>query len=253
MLLVRTIRDPGTSPEIRQEALLGMAVLPVAAIRQEALRQLTLRPESLDAGGLRRTLEALDAEIAGPADPVVLSAHMDLLEALRPAGQGQALAGIILSVRREAVAGRAGALLVEQGTSEDIRRLAGMYDDAAPAQRIRIVRTLGLRGDPEDLPVLAKALTSQDAALRTTAAAGLALHPAPAAVRILEGARKDPSAQVRQAALGALSHHSPQLPGAAAAGPARDDPGDPQSLGSILRSARRRIALQDGEQGDDNR
>jgi hypothetical protein len=144
--LVRTLRDPGNDPRTRRETLLQMAVHPVAAFREEALRQLA-RPEAgLDPACQGRLLAALSAEIEGPASPPVLAAHLELIEAARPAGAGPLLAALLRSATAERVARRAGLALARVGTPEDLEALARELPSAEPWLAGRIVMTLSAAG-----------------------------------------------------------------------------------------------------------
>jgi hypothetical protein len=150
--LVRLLRDPGTDPRERRETLLQMAVHPEAAFREEAIRQLA-RPEAgLDAECLARLLAGLRAEIDGPASPLVLAAHLDLIEETRPAGAGPILAGLLRSAGAERVALRAALALARVGTTEDLKALARELPSAEPWLAVRILKTLSAAGSADQAP-----------------------------------------------------------------------------------------------------
>lgn len=238
--LVRGLRDPSAPEQARRELLLEMAGDPSPAIREASVLSLGWMEVGLDAESAQSLLTLFGEEVDGAADPAVLSAHLDLLEATPVPGAGAHLARLLWTAPRERIAWRAENLLAAQGTREDFQILAGSFGTAGPAVKVRILRALSLRGSSEHLPVFREALRNLDPAVRAAAVAALASHPAPGAAAILLVACQDPEPAIGAAARSALERRSPGGGRPQSALRARED--DPGRLEALLMAARERMA-----------
>jgi hypothetical protein len=231
--MVRSLRG-GLNGEARSEMLLELAAHRLPAVRAEAVRQLGLSPALLDASTAFRAAEVLRAEAEGPAHPMVLSAHMDLLEGRNDGIGGSALVRVIRSSPHPSIARRAGLLLEALGTPADWRELAGAFGEVKPATQVSVLGALASRESPRATAVYARAMESPDRRVRIAAVTGLRGSKTPAAVRLLRGAGRDPSPEVRSAAAAALEAG----PKAESSTADKRDGEDPGSLRNLLRSVR---------------
>jgi HEAT repeat protein len=237
-VLTETV-PPGTGPALAE--LLSDADAGVRAAAAASLRELV---ETLPAEPALR--DRLTAAVAEP-DPVVRAAALDVLRALRLGDAGlftEALADSDITVRIEAVRALvsvdAVAALVRAATADPSREvrvalakalgtvgaagpdgeeptgaesvlstLAALTDDPDTLVRAAAYGTLATTGCPSPLAARATAALSEPAwQVRAGAAAALAAADPEVAVPALAKALADPNADVRKAAVLALTRHS---------------------------------------------
>lgn len=237
--IVTAARDGGQPLEARRALFLELAGNPLAAIREEALRQLA-RPEIGLAPEARAQAVALfAAEVDGPANPEVLTAHLELQEPWRQVELAPVLVRLIAGAPREDVAQRAGIALAETGRAEDFQALSRSFDSARTEAQISMLRALGSTGREEHLRVLARGLKARDLAARVAAAEALGGHPSPGAEGLLREAAQSTEPEVSRAAARALERNREEFRLRNSKGVTPAD--GPARMEAIFQAARRRL------------